>query len=135
MTEKEYLNHKYANKHSPHFQGSRFYVEDNMLRVVNFNPDSNTGGQLVTHHYSPDAIIKTYKKHSNINDFWAHSEGRARQYLTDIDAPAFADEARGFVESPCDFNGNNKEAMNTLRDWAIGMEHKPPEQGMTMAGI
>lgn len=53
-----YLNQKYVSEHSAAFQDSKLYIEGDTLREVYFNPDSNAGGQLVTNHYSPAAILE-----------------------------------------------------------------------------
>ena len=56
----------------------------------------------------------------------------AKQYLTDINAPEFADEAKEFVELPCAFGGNKEETMNALCSWAYSMEQNLPRQGMNI---
>ncbi|WP_276329264.1 hypothetical protein [Anaerocolumna aminovalerica] len=33
----------------------------------------------------------------------------------------FVSEAKEFIESPCEFNGNNEEAMKALYSWARGI--------------
>lgn len=135
MSEIEALNLKYVSEHSSAFQDSKFYVEDDIVREVYYNPDSNAGGQLVTNLYPRSAVVEAHEKYSDINNFWSYLESMAKQYLTDIDTSEFASEAKEFVESPCDFGGNNKETMNTLCKWADGMEQNLPGQGMEMGGM
>ncbi|WP_166083204.1 hypothetical protein [Erysipelothrix anatis] len=135
MSEIEALNQKYVNEHSSVFEDSKFYVEDDVVREVYYNPDSNSGGQLVTNLYPRSAIVDAYEKYSDADSFWDYLESTAKQYLTDIDTSKFASEAKEFVESTCDFNGNNEETMNALCKWAGTIEQNLPEQGMEMGGM
>jgi hypothetical protein len=57
MSEIEAFNHKYVSEYSSAFQDSKFYVEDDVVREVYYNPDSNSGGQLVTNLYHRRAIL------------------------------------------------------------------------------
>lgn len=135
MSQIEFLNQKYVEEHITAFQATKFYVEDDTVREVYYNPDSNAGGQLVTNYYSRTDIAETYEKHTDPNNFWEHLESIAKQYLIDIDTPEFESEAKEFVEAPCDFSGNKEETMNALYNWAGGMEQNQSEQGMKMGGI
>lgn len=129
------LNQKYVSEHSSAFQNSKFYIEDDTMKEVYYNPDSNAGGQLVTNLYPRSVIVEAYEIHSNVDSFWDHLESTAKQYLTDIDTSEFAKEAKEFVESPCDYSGNNEETMNALYNWASGMEQNLSEQGIEMGGM
>ena len=123
------LNQKYVSEHSVAFQNPKLYIESDTLREVYFNPDSDAGGQLVTNHYSPAAILEAIERHGDPADFWSCLEGKATQYLTDIDTSDFASEAQDFVEAPCDFGGADESVMTGLRDWAQGVEQ---QQSQTM---
>ncbi len=112
----------YAKRRKETSDYSKLYIEVDTLREVYFNPDSNAGGQLVTNHYSPSAILETLERYGDLADFWSCLEGEARQYLTDIDTPDFASAARDFVEALCDFSGTDEAVMTGLRDWAQGVE-------------
>ena len=125
----KHLNQKYVSEHSAAFQDSKLYIEVDTLREVYFNPDSNAGGQLVTNHYSPAAILEAIERYGGSATFWSCLEGEARPYLTDIDTPDFASEAQDFVEAPCDFGGADESVMTGLRDWAQGVEQ---QQSQTM---
>lgn len=135
MSEIKELNQKYVSEHSSAFQNSKFYIEDDAVKEVYYNPDSNAGGQLVTNRYSCSSIVEAYENHNDSDSFWDHLESTAKQYLTDIDASEFGMEAKEFVESPCDYSGNNEETMNALYRWANSMEQTQSEQGMKMGGM
>ena len=47
--------------------------------------------------------------------FWEHLYTFAYQTLTDITTPEFAEEAKAFVENPCDYTGRDKKTMDALR--------------------
>lgn len=46
MSEIKELNQKYVSEHSSAFQNSKFYIEDDAVKEVYYNPDSNAVGQI-----------------------------------------------------------------------------------------
>lgn len=132
MSDMNEHHQKYVSEHSSAFQNSKFYIEDYAVKEVYYNPDSNAGGQLVTNRYSCSSIVEAYENHNDSDSFWDHLGSTAQQYLTDIDASEFGMEAKEFVESPCDYSGNNEETMNAIYRWANGMEQTQSEPDMKM---
>lgn len=62
MSKTETMNQKYIDKYISELQDSRFYIEDDVVREVYYNPDSDAGGQFVTNLHSPSSVIEAHEK-------------------------------------------------------------------------
>lgn len=135
LSETAFNNRVYVNQHPSDFNSAKFYFNDDtgQVAMVYYNPDSSAGGQLVENNISSDLLKEAFDKCKTYEDFWNRLNERARQYLTDIDTPDFADMAKRFVEEPCDCAGEDLETMNMMRDWMSGQCAEPEQsQGMNM---
>lgn len=117
LTEPVFKNLAYVKKHNYVFANVRFYKDGDGLRMIYYNPDSSAGGQLVQNNLSLDMLRDASEESVIKEQFWERLDEGARQFLTDIDSPDFSDEARFFVEEPCDFCGQGRLTMEAIQDW------------------
>lgn len=135
MSKTETINQKYIDKYISELQDSRFYIEDDVVKEVYYNPDSDAGGQFVTNLHSPSSIIEAHEKCLDNDTLWGYIESSAKQYLTDISESEFMSVAKSFIENPFDFKGNSEETLDALYRWANSMKQTQSETDMKMGGM
>lgn len=120
MTETAFNNLAFVSRNSADFDSIRFYTNESSVYIsmVYYNPDSSAGGQLVQNDLYLDILEEAFDECKTEDEFWDRLDERARQYLTDIDSHYFADEARSFVENPCDYSRQNRQTMDAIKSWA-----------------
>lgn len=135
MGKTETMNQKYIDKYISELQDSRFYMEDDVVREVYYNPDSDAGGQFVTNLHSPSSVIEAHEKCLDNDTLWGYLESSAKQYLTDISDSEFMSAAKSFIENPFDFKGNSEKTTEVLYKWATGIEQTQSETDIKMGGM
>lgn len=118
MTDTVFTNRAYMQNCVPMIDAVKFYEDGDCLRMTYYNPDSEAGGQLVQSYLHLDDVKEAFGEGETGESFWERLDGRARQYLVDIDSPEFISEMRCFVEQPCDYSGQDKHTMEAIRGWA-----------------
>jgi len=101
------------------FTPCKFFLNDDSVERIYFNPDADAGGQFVSDTVSLVALINAFATSNNSDEFWEYFDSHAEQYLTDIDTTEFASVAEEYAMSPYDFEGENKKTMNGLREWVF----------------
>jgi hypothetical protein len=110
-------NKKYANEHYSELLADKIYIDQPCERaeIVYYNPDNDTGGQLVYNEISFDILREAFESSLTEPEFWDYIEREASQTLLDITSPDFLGEAHRFIEVTCDHTGRDTDAMELLR--------------------
>lgn len=119
LTETAFNNKRYINQNKHMTSTAKFNIDESgdYITMTYFSPNSSTGGHLVHNYLYLDVLKKIFNECENEEQFWCCLDERANQYLTDIDTPEFAEEARCFVEDTCDFSGQSRETMDAIQEW------------------
>ena len=107
----------------------KFFKTDGGITEVYYNPDANSGGQLVYIEASDDIIREAAEKFKKPADFFSHIEGMGRGYLIDVGTPEFRGNLESFMNRKADFEGCTKKTMDGLKK-AVGIlkKHKDMER-------
>lgn len=135
LSDTVFTNQAYINNCVPITDAVKFYEDESgdYLRMMYYNPDSNAGGQLVENHLYLDMLEEALEECQTDEQFWDRLDERAKQYLIDIDMPEFIGEIRCFVEEPCDFSGQDRFAIDKIRNWVTQQQsdaEQSPEMNM-----
>lgn len=93
--------------------GDRFYVTDNGINEVYWNPDADSGGQIVNNEIS-FAIIEQAAQYENPNEFFDYLGTNCKQYLIDIDEPGCAEYAKYLLSRVPSFTECTEHTMREL---------------------
>ena len=93
----------------------KFFKTDGGITEVYYNPDANSGGQLVYIEASDDIIREAAEKFKKPADFFSHIEGMGRGYLIDVGTPEFRGNLESFMNRKADFDGCTKKTMDGLK--------------------
>ena len=93
----------------------KFFKTDGGVTEVYYNPDANSGGQLVYIEASDDIIREAAEKFKKPADFFSHIEGMGRGYLIDVGTPEFRGNLESFMNRKADFDGCTKKTMDGLK--------------------
>ena len=109
-------NEKYVKDHEGEFNLNKWYVDTENERVteVYYNPDSNSGGQLVYNQISFNLLREAFSKYIDSEQLLSYLGSCIRQTLCDIDDEDFSGNAKEFVEKTYDFITDD-ELMATLK--------------------
>ncbi len=105
------------DKHVTVDYSDAFFVneENQTVRWLYFNPDSDAGGQYVENNLSFDNIIEASKDIDNAHDFFDYLGSIAEQHLFDIDYYMFEYIQEDFLSTP-DFKDCTKDTMKGLKE-------------------
>ena len=98
----------------------KFFKTDGGITEVYYNPDANSGGQLVYIEASDDIIREAAEQFKKPMDFFSHIEGMGRGYLIDVGTPEFRGNLKSFMNRKADFEGCTKKTMDGLKK-AVGI--------------
>lgn len=89
-----------------------FYNEsEGTVTIVYYNPDSDSGGQLVFNKLSVVAVKEILSANDNDDDVEEAIANLSRQSIADIDKINFIEEAEWFVNEPCTCSDNTVEYL------------------------
>lgn len=105
-----------------------FDIGQGTARIINFNPDSDSLGQLVIQKISMDRIQKIFAEFKNNADAEEMINALAKTELVDVDDQDFADWAEFFLTEPCAcYNG----VIQFLREKIEGAEKMTYSEKLT----
>lgn len=119
---------KFVGQNYDDINKDKFFKTDNGITEVYYNPDANSGGQLVYLEISSTDIENASKECKTKNDFFAYIESAARGYLVDVGTPAFMENAKSFINRKADFEGCTDKTMKSLKKFAGVEKAKPPKE-------
>ena len=109
----------------------KFYKTTNGVTEMYYNPDANSGGQLVELTIYNEDILDAAKMYKKPQDFFSHIEGMSKGALYDVGTETFMKAAKDFIESKADFEGCTLKTMNALKKYAApekAKNDKEPER-------
>ena len=113
-----YINLQFIEKHHTDIIRDKFFVGENGVTEVYYNPDAAAGGQLVYNDISFDLIKEAVQKGNNFKDFFSHLDSGCTQYLIDINTPEFKGNLDSFIRRKADFENCNAKTMKALKQAA-----------------
>ena len=126
----KYRDLQFIDKNYAEIDKDKFYITNDSIMEMYYNPDANAGGQFVELTIYREDIKDAAKMYKNPKDFFSYLEGMAKGSLYDVGTGTFRDTAEHFMESKADFEGCTKETMEALKKFA-GIEpekkHKKTE--------
>lgn len=123
-----YKDLKFVEQNYDDIDRDKFFKTDNGITEVYYNPDANSGGQLVYLDISNTDIKNSSKECKTKDDFFAYIESAARGYLVDVGTPAFMENAKSFMNRKADFEGCTEKTMKGLKKFAGVEKAKPPKE-------
>ena len=114
----KFKNTRFVEQNFDDVDKDKFFITDNGVTEVYFNPDSTAGGQLVYNEISKDLIAEAAKATSNTKDFFDFLQENCRQYLMDIDTPEFRGNLESFMQRKADFEDYNDKTAKALKKFA-----------------
>lgn len=123
-----YKDLEFVEQHYVDIDKDKFFKTDNGITEVYYNPDANSGGQLVYLEISNADIENASKECATKDDFFAYIESAARGYLVDIGTSAFMENAKSFINRKADFEGCTDKTMKGLKKFAGVEKTKPPKE-------
>lgn len=113
-------NDEYVDLFAEEFKKDKFYNKPDLEQIllVYYNNDSNAGGQLVYNYIQYDHIRKADT--TNAENFFRNLEEICYQEVVDIDDKDFAQFAREFAESGCDYVNSDEVTMKALLEIVNG---------------
>ena len=115
-------NEKLILANSESLKKDKFFFTENGVTEIYYNPDATAGGQVVINEISKELIKEAAIHNKDADDFFAYIDGGCKQFLVDIDTPAFFE----FVNKKADFEGINDKTMKGLKKYA-GIDKKKSE--------
>lgn len=106
----------------------KFYKTTNGVMEMYYNPDANSGGQLVELTIYNEDILDAAKLYKKPQDFFSHIEGMSKGALYDVGTETFMETAKDFIESKADFEGCSLKTMNALKKYAAPEKSKTDKE-------
>lgn len=126
----KYRDLQFVEKNYAGIDKDKFYINNDCVMEMYYNPDANAGGQLVEITFYKEDIKDAARLYKKPDDFFSYLEGMAKGSLYDVGTGTFRETAEHFMESKADFEGGTKETMEGLKKFA-GIEpekkHKKAE--------
>lgn len=126
----KYRDLQFVEKNYAEIDKDKFYINNDCVMEMYYNPDANAGGQLVEITFYKEDIKDAARLYKKPDDFFSYLEGMAKGSLYDVGTGTFRETAEHFMESKADFEGGTKETMEALKKFA-GIEpekkHKKTE--------
>lgn len=95
------------------------YPDKENVVVAYFNPDCNTGGQIVYNSVSYQTLKELFSECNTVDSFWERFDERASQTISDMGTADFTVDAKAFIENPCHYIGCGTETTNALKNLVI----------------
>jgi hypothetical protein len=92
---RQFRDVKFVEEQYGEITADKFFRTDSGITEVYYNPDANSGGQLVYIEASDNIIREAAQKSKKPEDFFSYIEGAGRGYLIDVGTSGF----RGNFES------------------------------------
>lgn len=93
---------------------SSFSLHSDCAKEIYYNPDSDSGGQLVVNSYSKEQIVKAFRSSGTDEEFWDQLDNKAKQVLIDCDDDDFS----LVLESVGSLHERSGQMMRFLYCWA-----------------
>lgn len=106
----------------------KFYKTTNGVMEMYYNPDANSGGQLVELTIYNEDILDAAKLYKKPQDFFSHIEGMSKGALYDVGTETFMETAKDYIESKADFEGCSLKTMNALKKYAAPEKSKTDKE-------
>lgn len=124
----KFKNTRFVEQNFEDVDKDKFFITDNGVTEVYFNPDSTAGGQLVYNEISKDLIAEAAKATSNSTEFFDYLQEKCRQYLMDIDSPEFKGHLDSFMQRKADFEDYSDKTAKALKKLAGVEPEKAPRK-------
>lgn len=106
----------------------KFFKTDNGLMEVYYNPDANSGGQIVELYVTFDDVKKIAKEYKKPDHFFSHLGAISKCYLYDVGDADFRGKAEWFISAKADFEGCSEKTMRDIKKYAGVVKSKPPRE-------
>lgn len=114
----KYRDLQFVEKNYDKIDKNKFYINNDCVMEMYYNPDANAGGQLVELTFYKEDIKDAARLYKKPDDFFSYLEGMAKGSLYDVGTESFRETAEHFIESNADFEGETKETMEALKKYA-----------------
>lgn len=118
----KYKNIKLVNDSEKHINKDKFFLTDDGVIEVYYNPDSIDGGQIV-YNEIPNDLIQEASKFKTKDNFFEVIDSGCKQILIDISTPEFRENFKSYIDRKPDFEGINDKTMKGLMKHA-GVKEK-----------
>lgn len=115
---RKYMNLQVVNEHHTQTNSDKFFVRDDKVIEVYYNPDADAGGQLVYNEIYADLIRNAADTSKNTDEFFEIIASGCVQYLIDIDTPEFKENFISFALKEADFQGESDKTVEGLKRFA-----------------
>ncbi|MBE7048460.1 MAG: hypothetical protein E7393_03700 [Ruminococcaceae bacterium] len=113
-----YKDLQFVNEHYADIDKDKFFINENCVMEMYYNPDANAGGQLVELTIYKEDIEEAAKMYKNPKEFFSHLEGISKGALYDVGTGTFKETAEAFINSKADFEGISAKTMEGLKKYA-----------------
>lgn len=119
---------QFVEQHYAEINKDKFFLNENSITEMYYNPDSNEGGQFVELTIYKEDIEEAAKLYKNPKDFFSHLESLAKGSLHDVGTETFRGTAEYFMERKADFEGCSQKTMQGLKKYAGIESQKSPKK-------
>lgn len=118
QTFEKYKDLQFVKQHYAEINKDKFFLNENSVTEVYYNPDADAGGQLVEVTIYKEDIKETAALYKNTEEFFSYLEGMGKGTLCDIGTENFRETVENFIKSKADFEGCTKRTMQGLKKYA-----------------
>ncbi len=117
-------NRFFIFENSKEIDKDKFFIGEDSITEVYYNPDATSGGQFVYNEISFDQIKHAARASKDTRGFFAQFDSRSTQYLIDIDTPEFGVNLESFINRKADFEERNLDTVKGIKKAAGITPHK-----------
>jgi len=100
------------------YERDKFFINDDSVTEVYYNPDAKKGGQLVYNEISFELIREAAKNTTSKTGFFDYIQSGCRQYLIDKGTAEYKGNLKSFFERKADFENSDGATMRKLKKLA-----------------